>query len=328
MKNIACVIVIGLMLLPFHIGQGQTQFLPEGIRVHNMEWSPDGQKIAMASMDHGAWIWANGALWPLPTQPWPDDIAWGPDSMQLAVLGRGSDTGHRFIEILDVSEPSTPQLIRSFQDTNTVNDGFENIDWHPSLNLVAISGSGIRIWDTDTGQLVHHLLVEGNETTSNVQWAPDGSSVIALHPISNLIQWDGVNGVLIQDIFINTIMITWGEHSQQIALTWGGIVSDGFLHIVDLSQPEVVLSNIDLAYNLTILDWEGDTLAGYSGGGNLHLWDVPTGQIITSISNLSWMGFALDPHGGRLAYVADNALEILLVPRRPQAPLSTPSQPR
>ncbi len=125
-----------------------------------MEWSPDGTSVAFTSKE-GAWLYSGGSYYEITLGP-IDDVTWSPDGRFIALLRHNQyhETEIMFtgyIEIWDMTVPTMPVFVRTMEDNGMKGGDIENLDWSPTSNLIAVSGRGIRIWNTDTGELVRTL---------------------------------------------------------------------------------------------------------------------------------------------------------------------------
>ncbi len=316
MKRLVLIVLLMICCLaPIGQSAGQ-QPTPTGF-TFRMEWSPDGSVIAIASFD-GAWLYWNQEYYQI-TSGEIDDITWSNDGTSIALLNRSSIENQ--IEIWNISPPNTPTLIHRITDTNLRPETIENLDWSPISNQIAVSGIGIRIWNADTGDLVR--TIQPTAFSRNVQWSPDGNSVANFAYSLNI--WDST-GVLQYEVDFPLAINTgsWGNDCQHIAVVQTAPGTPSEVYILDLTQAD--FSPIVLSHNglMSILDWKGNTLAGYVNP-NIAIWDLRTQQSLPIVPS-GYADFALSKNGSQIAYIQDGVLQIQTIntPVVAPTPNSTP----
>lgn len=270
--------------------------------IFSMEWSPDSSAIAIAS-SKGAWLYRDGGFHQI-TSGEIYDVTWSYDSASVALIQWYLEGIQ--IQIWEVSSPSLPVRIMNFTDTNLRDDALENLDWSPTSNLIAASGMGIRIWNADTGDLVH--TIQPTEPSDNVQWSPDGNSIASFR--GSLTIWESATGNLQHEIEFPLFIAfgSWGNDSQHIAIVQSSVGIPAEIYILDLSQAgfsPIILSSNGL---ITTTEWKGNSLVSYTSPG-LATWHIPTQQLLPS-PPLHIGNFALSADGSQIAYIEDKDQEI------------------
>ena len=148
-------------------------------RIVMLSWSADGELIATShysqntldsSVENRAFqIWdvELGAVQTTPLVRYDDrgggSIAWNPDSTQLALLANNELVIYDFIADAFVEE-------LTFDEETPI-----TVVWSPTGDYLATGGTVLRIWDTETWEVVATLPAE--TYVSAIQWSPDGQQI-------------------------------------------------------------------------------------------------------------------------------------------------------
>ena len=111
----------------------------------DLEWSPDGTALAMVAA--------------------PSNAGTGPARLYLIGIDSGGLTSSGWREVNEISAESVTDA---------------RFDWAPNTNRLTV-GLGNQIWDVaqDGSASLGHQLAAPNPTWSVLDWAPDGSSLLA-----------------------------------------------------------------------------------------------------------------------------------------------------
>lgn len=137
-----------------------------------LAWSPDGKRIASASMDDPIHVWeaATGKL--LLTYPSPlgfvFGLAWSPDGNYLASSGLDMT--------VQVWQAATGRRIFSYQGLTSL---AQQVAWSPDGKQVATANldGTVHVWQVTTGQ--QHYMYQGHsvQPVRAVAWSPEGQRI-------------------------------------------------------------------------------------------------------------------------------------------------------
>ncbi|HEY0484424.1 MAG TPA: hypothetical protein VGD37_43185 [Kofleriaceae bacterium] len=154
--------------------------------IRALAWSPNGQRLAIASDDHTARIWdaLSGKLTTLPHQSSVRSVAWSPDGRWLATA-----SWDHTVQVWDAAsgKPLGPALPQG-AEANVV-------AWSPDGKRV-VTGSNdhmARIWDVVTGEPLAQPL-QHQDGVWAVAWSPDGRWVATASADKTARVWDAVSG--------------------------------------------------------------------------------------------------------------------------------------
>jgi WD40 repeat protein len=105
------------------------------------------------------------------------ELAWSPDCTRLAM----TEDQRLLVYNLDLDQMET--------DLPVDDDYFNQLEWNRNGNLLATGGSLIRVWDTDTWQVVR--TIELDKPVSNLQWSFDGKHLFSDGGTDGL-YWDDI----------------------------------------------------------------------------------------------------------------------------------------
>jgi WD40 repeat protein len=144
---------------------------PESGKITDLSWQPDGQEIAVSSLEGTVTIWGGEEGDLIETISYESStgktaIAWSPTEDKLAI----GDLAGRVI-IWDISAEG---LIYDFDEhTHQIHD----LIWSPDgTGLASASEDGtVKVWDAETGNLLETLTYPG--PVYALDWSPDGTKI-------------------------------------------------------------------------------------------------------------------------------------------------------
>jgi Tol biopolymer transport system component len=241
--------------------------------ITDIAWSPDGQRIAIASGGISQGFNRSILIWNLPTNqieitiPYgPQEIvalAWSPDGSRLA------SSGADFRIVL--WDARTGQQ----RDSITNPALMQNLAWSPEgSRLVASSSSnpsGIWIWDAQTRQVIRTL---SNSFAADVEWNADAMRLAVSNSSNRINIWDSVAGRILSTIGSSTPVydLAWNPAGTSLA-----IASSNELPII-VQFPS---ANAGIDQTIADTDNDGRETVSLSGSGSFD----PDGTII----NYQWI---------------------------------------
>ena len=227
--------------------------------VNDLDWSPDGTRIATVSLDSTLQIWdSNNGTKLLEINKYYEklkSVAWSPDGRKIATVGQ--DT------IVRVWNAETGKEITNFKGIESLD---KSLEWSPDGSMLALCGGSGKVWNLQTETVITNFDFF-NGVIRDIEWSPDGSKFAISSNEGVIIILNGVNfdiknkiNVFDHESWINGI--SWDPGSNKI-------VSVGFRMIISDAQSGEVLVNKNVDDALYSVDWSPDgtriATIGYDG---------------------------------------------------------------
>ncbi|MEK7785058.1 MAG: hypothetical protein AAB658_06470 [Chloroflexota bacterium] len=273
----------------------QAQRLLEKNLVSLTAWSPDGTKLAIVVTDSTDYsqsleIWDVNTWQALITLPRKTDegifnIAWFPDSTQLAVAASGE------FQIWDISTGQSTSL-------PNFNGVAFDAAWSPDGSQLAIGSNqsdGVLLYDLTTGQQ-RLFLTDQIGGPKLLAWSPDGKWLASVHDDGWLRIWDVASGAEQRKYpsigFTSIDSLAWSLDSNTIAAGY----RDNIIRLWSFDAEEPVLLT-DSWWSIHSLAFSPDGKLLYSAGHDniLRVWDVASATLAKSavdfgdaVEQLTW----------------------------------------
>jgi WD40 repeat protein len=297
------------------IGEGHTD------AIQSVCWSPDGTRIASASMDKTMKVWntrnaENPLLFSIKLPSEVQSVAWSPDGNRLASSDRG-----RLIQVWD-----TQRGVR-LQTYTCRSERVDAVAWSPDgMQIASVSDGAVQIWDIQVGGYPRLILKSEQFMAFAVAWSPDGKRIAAGCNNHTMHVWNTQkegrpiltffgppNIATACDSLLNYVQaLSWSPDGTRLA----SASSDGMVYIWDAFHGgDPVLAYKGHYENVDSVAWSPDGRRIASSGRSLskssmvHIWDAQKGgSPLTGrfgSSHVVW-----SPDGTRLASVSQRNVEV------------------
>jgi WD40 repeat protein len=244
--------------------------------VNGLAFSTDGKLLVTGGIDRAVKVWdttIDQEACALRGTTWSGSayVTFSPDGRYLACAGApGSDGWDPAVYVWNMGSPGRPRRFSGFQN------------W---VSAVAISPTGrflaasseektTRIWDLNTGKLVHILRGHTLGVTS-LAWQPGEGSLATAGKDGKVILWNPADGRQIgelqaDDHTVNSV--SFSSDGQRLAAA--GL--DGMVRIWDLSNKQVKLTlrSVPGVRNGVAYHPDGRRLAICGGDSRIRIWDL------------------------------------------------------
>jgi len=267
-------------ILLWETGTGKPLVRHPGPRqgVYRLAFSPDGRRIATASLDATTHLWdaADGKL--LRQWNWSGPMAFTPDGQTL-VSGGWSDGKVCFLDL------TTGKKTRHFQAHER---GIHSLSLSRDGKTLATAGfDGFRLWDLASGRNIQDFGGKQMKSVHRMALSADAKLLASIHEDHAIRLWDTASGKLIREHREPNHVgsVAFSPDGKILASTLaGGLRGPG-------DFPSIRLRNVDTGTVLGNLRGVGaiGTIAFSPDGRNiicggqqhreLYLWEVATGQL-------------------------------------------------
>lgn len=277
--------------------------------VGDAEWSPDGTKIVTANVNNMARIWDASSGEELVNFKGEglgsiQVTTWSPDGTQILTVENGANQVDGVAAIWDAA---TGERLHRLPGINDLSGGV----WSPDGLRVAITDESevIRIWDTQTGELLDTLRRPGNFTGSEVtvQWSADGNQIM-VHSESGIIT--------VFDATDSTLLTLYGQNSSA---SWS---PDGSAYLHSDLGGKLIVADTETNNTLMTLPvkhgagerWspDGRYILSSENNRSVHLLHAMTGEIIYNVEGngqITWSPdssqFSVTDFDHSVAYIYD-----------------------
>jgi WD40 repeat protein len=250
--------------------------------ISDLDWSPDGTKLAYADRSDGVNI-----IEPKPL-PSPDAeaqsglivrvVEWSSDGTKIAIGGGPTQCNRSDPTLFDIRiiDANTQQTLKTLAGLTCY---ITEIDWSPSGDKIAAASAdvfGYTIWDTESGQIVARDPI-GEQGVASVKWDPTGNERLAVAYANNgAVIVDPYDGSTLTLLRAGGTTVDWRYDGTQLALAGGGY--DTSVYIENSSgQIQELVGHTEVIIDL---DWNsyGTKLASAGWDSSVRVWNTITGQ--------------------------------------------------
>lgn len=314
MKIVSLIVIlwIGIVAIPYQ-AKAQTDLGA----VYNIEWSPDGEKIATLKRIQDSYsveIFASSnlqslAVFSIPQPTNATDLDWSSDGNYIAVW-----TSNAFNQpIIEIWDVLTSQTLLQWQVENVVAVN-GNVSWRPNNDQVAFTGNDtIYLLDIGTETIVQQLQYKREVIFTQLAWSPD-SNILAANNSGELRLWDTTSSTYSR-ILSNDILgaFAWNDTGSQIAAV---VNSDIKIWDIALGQVAKTLQGNNL---LGTIDWQEQLIVGYSTDGldqhNFYIWNSNIEQVMSLTEGTDFTySVSFRPNSTLVAYGTKTSVPIIFNP--------------
>jgi WD40 repeat protein len=287
--------------------------------VLRIAFSPDGKRLASASLDTTVKIWeftTSGGRPEASTHPtkvltpWLNlaghkkrvtDLAFSPHGGQWLA----SASFDQSVKLWDVA---TGDELFSFRAEFPAGPGRAAVSFSPDGRHLACGGvdKTVKLWDIKSGR-EHRSLVGHTGAVFSVVFSPDGQRLASAGTDPVVRVWDVEQARQLVELPAGAAIDTWtlafSPDSRWLAfgsgLTYGGAVK-----VHDASTGQLLLNLQGHMYRATSVAWSPDSrrLASSSTDRTVKVWETGTGQEVLTLRHKDLVGrVVFDPRGRRLA---------------------------
>ena len=265
----------GTLLTEFQPYQGTRNLLTA------IEWSPDGQTIAIAGaygqqpirfLDANTYMEADETAGSIEV----GEMAWNP---VLPILATTNYAAGR----LPIAMPAinSNQIATTICGNSCTTENAHRLDWNSTGNKLAIGNENgtVYIIDMDTDQPI--VTIELNEYLTSLAWSFDDKFLVT-HG-SDIRIWDSETGVLAEALDVSTFAVDFHPSRYELAYfdnTTQTLVIEDVSGLVPSGQGDRVTQDLVALY--TFEDGSGSTVADVSGVGS------PLDLTIQDPNNVTW----------------------------------------
>ncbi len=232
--------------------------------INAVVWSPDGEMLASAGWDNSVRVWMRdtGKTRTVFTghtrRVW--DLAWSADGRWIASASRDQT-----VQLWNVYTGEIRQVL-----TGAESD-VQSVAWHENQIAGSTDNGVVLVWDTETGNLLHHLTEGHRYYVWSVAWQPQTNALMSSSWHDGVMRlWQG-STILATLNSLPVTAIAWNPTGTTLA----SASDDGTIRLWDMTDGGKV-TRVLYAHDAPIysLEWrpDGAVLASASEDGTIKLW--------------------------------------------------------
>ncbi len=276
-----------------------------------VQYAPDGKSVIVATSGAKIEVWSVEPKSKLATfqvgkngTEIVKDMSASRDGQRVAAI---DDIGWHDVSVWFVPSNS---IFRTITDSSLKHT--ESVALSPNGKLLAISHSGVKLWDIESGELLYTLKPQ-NTATFQVVFSPNGELVAASNWDSVMI-WRVADGKLVREIKDAPRSISgfaFSPDSAQIVT----VDSARRLKRWQVSDGEVLQSHSDLAdqgwVSSIAFSPDSNSIVSASLDNRLKLWNAQNGTVVTETVTTPYPNMvAFSPSGSLVANIAGSDIEL------------------
>ncbi len=270
--------------------------------VNRAVWSPDGSRVATASLDNQAIIWdafSGKALFTLNGHSAAiNDLSWSPDGGYVATAGKDS-----LAIIWNVTSGEAFQILKDHKNR------VESLSWSPDGSHLVTAGwdSTAIVWDVVSGSKTLTLKSQKSRL-DKVSWSPNGSKIATSTNDDETIIWDAITGNKIKTI--TGIGINWNPYGNCLTTQ-----KFNEIRIWDAQTGNLTATANGLVGLVQDISWspDGNKFVAVGNDKSAKIFDTATGMNIlnlvghsAAINTVSW-----SPDGKRIATGSNDKIAMI-----------------
>ncbi|MDQ2714325.1 MAG: protein kinase [Chloroflexota bacterium] len=184
-------------------GMEQDHFLSMGASVSAISWNPPGSGLLVGTLGDGTYdLLLNGKVTKSVSRFSIHAVAFSPDGRSLAIaLDNGS------VSVINLQVPHSTRVYHRHVGAALT------VAWSPDGSMLASGGADnvARVWETDTGHVVHHLPHDG--AVNGLAWEPTNTGRLASASADHKVR--------VWDVQSNARTVYNGHGGAVTAVAWG-----------------------------------------------------------------------------------------------------------
>ena len=260
--------------------------------VNAVAYSPDGNTLAVVSMDSKLQLWdtqtsqLKAALTGHTAAI--NFVAYSPDGKTIATAGGWKDNT---VRLWNAATGETKAVLRGYIPINTV-------AYSPDGKTIATAGdyrsNALHLWDIKTKKLKTTYTEHTNSTFSSTVYAPDGKTIASVSLSDNTVRlWSSGTGKhkatfkpVNTDREYDISSVAYSSHGQTLAIVGGyykqhrGTI---YLWHVQTRKRKIIYEGPDYISSVAYSP-DGRTIATGSWNGKIQVWHTVTGEELKTIS--------------------------------------------